>query len=127
MLILYHSMTGNVRRFLAKTELPHEPISRRKAVGEPFLLVTNTIGFGDAPETVKTFLRQNGRHLIGVAASGNRNWGANFARAADVIAAAYHVPVVYKFELGGTATDVIQFRERVKAFAKRSDKIEITY
>lgn len=127
MLILYETMTGNVRRFLAKTGLPHEPISNRPAVEQPFILVTNTIGFGDAPESVKAFLAKNGRFLRAVAASGNRNWGRNFARAADVISSAYRVPVLYKFELGGTADDVIQFRERVKAFAERSDQNKVLY
>lgn len=125
MLILYETMTGNVKRFLAKTGLPHEPISSRQAVDQPFILVTNTIGFGDAPESVKAFLRKNGRLLRAVAASGNRNWGRNFARAADVISSAWNVPILYKFELGGTAEDVIQFRERVSALAERGDQIKI--
>ncbi|RYL95690.1 class Ib ribonucleoside-diphosphate reductase assembly flavoprotein NrdI [Sporolactobacillus sp. THM7-4] len=127
MLILYHSLTGNVRRFLAKTGLPHEPITRNETVDQPFLLVTNTIGFGDAPDRVKVFLRRNSRFLKAVAASGNRNWGTNFARAADVISAAYHVPILYKFELGGTTDDVIQFKERVKALAERSNEVEVSH
>lgn len=125
LLILYESMTGNVKRFLDKTKLPHQPIDSVKEADRPFILVTNTIGFGDAPERVKQFLVKNGHYLRAVAASGNRNWGRNFARAADVIAAAYHVPVLYKFELGGTIEDVTKFRERVRAFAERGDQTEI--
>jgi protein involved in ribonucleotide reduction len=127
MMILYETMTGNVKRFLAKTGLDHQPISSVDQVNEPYVLVTNTIGFGDAPDHVKDFLERNGQYLIAVAASGNRNWGRNFARAADVVANMYHVPVLYKFELGGTEKDVIEFRERVKALAERSDKVKILY
>lgn len=127
MLILYESMTGNVRRFLSKTGLSFQPISRTDTVDQPFILVTNTIGFGDAPECVKHFLARNGRYLRAVAASGNRNWGRNFAHAADVIAETCHVPVLYKFELGGTAEDVVNFRERVRAFVERSDQAEVIH
>ncbi|WKB37352.1 class Ib ribonucleoside-diphosphate reductase assembly flavoprotein NrdI [Terrilactibacillus sp. S3-3] len=126
MLLLYETMTGNVKRFLEKVGL-HEHITEKPFVNEPFILVTNTIGFGESPESVKVFLRQNGRHLAGVAASGNRNWGKNFAHAADVIAAEFQVPILYKFELGGTAEDVTNFRERVKAFAEHRNKAEVPY
>lgn len=114
--ILYETMTGNVRRFLAKTGLPHQPIESVDTVDEPFVLVTNTIGFGQVPETVSHFLRKNGRYLAAVAASGNRNWGQNFAKAADIIAVQFGVQVLCKFELGGTDADVTYFKERVKAF-----------
>lgn len=127
MRILYETMTGNVKRFLAKTGLDHQPISNVGSVDEPYVLVTNTIGFGDAPDQVKDFLKRNGSCLVAVAASGNRNWGHNFAHAADVVAEMFHVPVLYKFELGGTAEDVVEFRERVKALAERSDKVKILH
>ena len=48
------------------------------------------------------------------AASGNRNWGSLFARAADVIATKFRVPVLHKFELAGSEQDVQIFTERVK-------------
>ncbi|MCO7127292.1 class Ib ribonucleoside-diphosphate reductase assembly flavoprotein NrdI [Sporolactobacillus shoreicorticis] len=127
MRILYATMTGNVKRFLAKTGLAHQPISSADPIDEPYVLVTNTIGFGDAPDQVKDYLKRNGRYLIAVAASGNRNWGSNFAHAADVISDLFHVPVLYKFELGGTEKDVNEFRERVKALAERSDKVKILH
>lgn len=127
MRILYHSMTGNVRRFLAKTGFPCGSIEVEKTVDEPFVLVTNTIGFGEVPAETAAFLERNGRFLCGVAASGNRNWGKNFAKAADRIAAAYCVPVICKFELGGTDADVLQFRERVKAIAEQRDEVKVLY
>ncbi|MFT8319037.1 MAG: class Ib ribonucleoside-diphosphate reductase assembly flavoprotein NrdI [Sporolactobacillus sp.] len=127
MLILYETMTGNVKRFLAKTGLPHTPIESMETVSQPFILVTNTIGFGNAPDNVQDFLKKNGHYLVAVAASGNRNWGRNFAHAADALASAYHVPVLYKFELGGTAEDVIKFKERVNAYDERSNQTQALY
>lgn len=84
-----------------------------QTVAEPFVLVTPTIRFGEVPVPVALFLRDNGAFLRGVAASGNRNWGANFTRAADVIAAQYNVPVLARFELAGTDEDVRKFNEGV--------------
>ncbi|MTT30738.1 class Ib ribonucleoside-diphosphate reductase assembly flavoprotein NrdI [Terrilactibacillus sp. BCM23-1] len=123
MLILYETMTGNVKRFLNKVGLEHQPIDRQSHIDEPFILVTNTIGFGQPPESVTEFLSYNGHFIRAVAASGNRNWGPNFAHSADVISAKYNVPILYKFELGGTLQDVMTFRERVNAFDRSNDKV----
>ncbi|WP_342493958.1 class Ib ribonucleoside-diphosphate reductase assembly flavoprotein NrdI [Bacillus sp. FSL R5-0447] len=113
MLIAYYSLTGNVRRFVAKTGLATVEIKPDLMLAEPFVCVTGTYGFGQVAGTVSDFLADNSDYLAGVAASGNRNWGDNYAKAADVIAAQYGVPVVGRFELAGTDTDVRQFIERV--------------
>ncbi|MFD2617832.1 class Ib ribonucleoside-diphosphate reductase assembly flavoprotein NrdI [Terrilactibacillus laevilacticus] len=123
MLILFETMTGNVKRFLNKVGLEHQHIDSQPQIDEPFILVTNTIGFGQPPESVTEFLSNKGHLIRGVAASGNRNWGPNFAHSADVISAKYNVPILFKFELGGTSQDVITFRERVNAFDRSNDKV----
>ncbi|WP_353854772.1 class Ib ribonucleoside-diphosphate reductase assembly flavoprotein NrdI [Bacillus sp. Bos-x628] len=115
--VYFYSLTGNVRRFIAKSGLgaqSHE-IKAGEVVEEPFVLVTPTYDFGQPPATVSEWLKDNGDLLVGVAASGNRAWGDNFGVAADVIADAYDVPVIAKFELAGTDEDVQLFTERVKA------------
>ncbi|MED4579067.1 class Ib ribonucleoside-diphosphate reductase assembly flavoprotein NrdI [Bacillus atrophaeus] len=113
MLIAYYSRTGNVRRFVTKTGLPAVELTPDLSLTEPFVCVTGTYGFGQVAGTVSDFLADNSDYLAGVAASGNRNWGDNFAKAADVIAAQYGVPVIGRFELAGTDADVRQFSERV--------------
>ncbi|MCY8898082.1 class Ib ribonucleoside-diphosphate reductase assembly flavoprotein NrdI [Bacillus spizizenii] len=115
MLIAYYSRTGNVRRFVAKTGLPAVEITPDLTLTEPFVCVTGTYGFGQVAVPVADFLAANNAHLVGVAASGNRNWGDNYAKAADIIAARYGVPVIGRFELAGTDADVRQFIERVNA------------
>ncbi|WP_418134569.1 class Ib ribonucleoside-diphosphate reductase assembly flavoprotein NrdI [Bacillus velezensis] len=115
MLIAYYSLTGNVRRFVAKTGLATVEIKPGLMIAEPFICVTGTYGFGQVASTVSDFLADNSDYLAAVAASGNRNWGDNFAKAADVIAEQYGVPVVGHFELAGTDADVRQFIERVNA------------
>ncbi len=114
MLIAYHSRTGNVRRFVRKLDEDHVPIDELLIVERPFIVVTYTTGFGEVPHKVDAFLQRNYPYLIGVAASGNRNWGRSFAKSADVIAEKYNVPVISKFELSGTEKDVHRFKERVK-------------
>lgn len=106
MLIAYYSLAGNVRRFVSKTGLPAVEINPDMLLTEPFVLVTGTYGFGQVAGTVWDFLADNGDLMAGVAASGNRVWADNFAKAADLIAEEYGVPVINKFELSGTDKDV---------------------
>jgi protein involved in ribonucleotide reduction len=117
MLVVYDSKTGNVRRFVGKLHLPAVQIREEMTVDEPFVLITYTTGFGQVPEKVEAFLRRNHRHLIGVSASGNRNWGPGFARSADRISERYGVPVLSKFELSGTGSDVERFMRGVEHVA----------
>ncbi|WP_274364038.1 class Ib ribonucleoside-diphosphate reductase assembly flavoprotein NrdI [Paenibacillus thermotolerans] len=117
MLIVYDSRTGNVRRFVEKLNAPALQIEDSIIVDEPFVLVTYTTGFGHVPEKVASFLRRNHQWLAGVSASGNRNWGHNFAGSADRIAREYGVPVLGKFELAGTARDVERFKQEVSLVA----------
>ncbi|WP_282942578.1 class Ib ribonucleoside-diphosphate reductase assembly flavoprotein NrdI [Paenibacillus sp. RC67] len=117
MLIAYDTKTGNVRRFVEKLNMPTLQIEDQMAVNEPFVLVTYTTGFGQVPEKVMSFLRKNHSNLIGVSASGNRNWGEGFARSADHIAKLYKVPILSKFELSGTNKDVEQFKQEVSLVA----------
>lgn len=112
-LIVYASLTGKVDRFVKKLGLPARRMEEDIIIDEPFMMITYTCGFGEAPIDVLRFLDQNRSQLCGVAASGNRNW-PKFAYAADVIASRYRVPILHKFELAGRPSDVQLFLERVK-------------
>ncbi|WP_151734969.1 class Ib ribonucleoside-diphosphate reductase assembly flavoprotein NrdI [Paenibacillus tengchongensis] len=117
MLIVYDSKTGNVKRFISKLKLPAVQIDEQMTVDEPYVLVTYTTGFGQIPQRVAAFLQHNAKHLQGVSASGNRNWGERFALSADLISQQYQVPVISKFELSGTKTDVERFERGVSLVA----------
>ncbi|MBI5974044.1 class Ib ribonucleoside-diphosphate reductase assembly flavoprotein NrdI [Staphylococcus canis] len=120
MKVVYYSFTGNVRRFIKRTELEDTMeitnATATQKVEEPFILVTGTIGFGEVPPVVQEFLNYNHEYLQGVAASGNKNWGQNFAKAGKLIAQDYNVPLLMKFELHGTQKDTIEFRDKVVNF-----------
>lgn len=111
--IYYDSRTGNVERFIQKvktaTGWDFHKIQDGEAVFETGHLVTFTTRFGEIPETTKRFLEQAAPYLVSVSSSGNRNWGRNFALAADTIASEYGIPILLKFELSGTPDDVQQF------------------
>ncbi len=111
LLIAYASRTGNVARFVQKlVETRHVPTLRiqngAEQVGEPCVLITYTTGFGQIPCEVMHFAERNQHQIRGVVASGNRNWGARYAGAADLLSARFGFPVLHKFELSGRESDV---------------------
>lgn len=112
-LVVFDSLTGNVKRFVSKLGFDTLKITDTLIVDQPYYLVTYTIGFGQVPKSTSRFLEKNGSLLLGVAASGNKNWGGSYAKSADLIAEQYNVPVVHKFELAGTVGDVEIFKQEV--------------
>lgn len=117
-LVYFSSVSENTHRFVKKLAVPAQRIPLRSVdtpvhAAEPFYLVTPTYGGGshkgaDVPKQVIRFLNEesNRKLLRGVIASGNTNFGSDFCRAGDVIAAKCAVPVLYRFELLGTSEDV---------------------
>ncbi len=120
MKVVYYSFTGNVKRFIKRTGLTDTmeitESSATERIDAPFVIVTGTIGFGEVPKPVQQFLELNYKNLQAVAASGNRNWGQNFAKAGIRIADEYNVPLLMKFELHGSLNDTEEFKEKVVNF-----------
>ena len=114
MRIYYASMTGNVRRFIAKLGVEATDINTNPIADTPFILVCYTFGFGAVPKEVSEWLARNNGNLRGVAVSGNRNWGGYYGLAGDIISKQYGVPLLHKFELSGNDDDVRIFKERAE-------------
>ena len=113
--ILYFSRTGNLKKFVEKLNYENIlPITEGLIVDEPYILLISTINFGQVPIEYKKFLKNNHKNLIGVAGSGNRNWGSNFAKATNIVAEKYNVPIILKFELSGNIHDVSEFIKGVR-------------
>ncbi|MBN9644524.1 class Ib ribonucleoside-diphosphate reductase assembly flavoprotein NrdI [Corynebacterium mendelii] len=123
MLVVYFSSaTENTHRFVGHLGLPSARIPLRRSdpdlvVDEPYVLICPTYGGGvsisgreprPVPHQVIRFLNnEHNRSLIrAVIASGNTNFGSDFGKAGDVIAAKCNVPYVYRFELMGTPEDI---------------------
>ncbi len=120
MWIYYDTKTGNVQRFVEKLrELRDwnlEKISPGLLIRQPGHLITFTTRFGEVPESTTTFVEGNASYIKSVSSSGNRNWGRNFALAADKISVQLGVPVALKFELSGTNKDVNTFIQEIEQF-----------
>lgn len=131
-IVYFSSTTRNTDRFVGKLGLPSAriPLYRSEeplSVNQPFVLICPTYGGGASisgedsrpvPRQVIRFLNDPGNRglLRGVIASGNINFGEDFCRAGDVIAAKCDVPYLYRFELMGTPSDVARVREGLAEF-----------
>ncbi len=122
LLVYFSSATLNTHRFVEKLgiraiRIPIAISTPTEVVGEPFVLVCPTYAHDDGahavPKQVIKFLNDeaNRNLMLGVIASGNRNFGANFALAGTAISRKCGVPVIYKFELSGTSDDVTRVKE----------------
>lgn len=127
LLVYFSSGTQNTHRFVMKTGLKSARIacSMKDAllqIRQPFVLVLPTFagddGRGAVPKPVIRFLNDStNRSLIrGVIASGNRNFGATFGIAGDVISEKCQVPFLYRYELAGTEDDVINVQTGLQRF-----------
>lgn len=114
--VFYSTQTGNTAKLLKSAGLqavriPRTPDAAMPTIDGPFILVTPS--FGDAqgqgavPKAVIRFLNAPERRqwLRAVVACGDRNFGAAFAQAGDVIARKCQVPVLHRVEMAGTRAD----------------------
>ncbi|WP_347755446.1 class Ib ribonucleoside-diphosphate reductase assembly flavoprotein NrdI [Agrococcus sp. ProA11] len=129
-LVYFSSVSGNTARFVEKLDRPaariplypkDPPLKQR----EPYVLIVPTYGSGNGegavPKQVIRFLNdeENRKHLRGVIAAGNTNFGAGYGLAGDIIARKCGVPHLYRFELFGTADDVRVVNEGLEALWQR--------
>lgn len=126
-LVFYSSASGNTARFVARLNLPAlripiRPLDPMPPADAPFVLICPTYadgqGRGAVPKQVIRFLNDPRRRALlrGVIGAGNRNFGATFALAARVIADKCSVPVLWRFELAGTDTDIQKVRAGLHQF-----------
>ncbi|WP_415716540.1 class Ib ribonucleoside-diphosphate reductase assembly flavoprotein NrdI [Roseibium sp.] len=129
-LVYFSSASGNTHRFIENLGGPALRIPRNKeerlpAVNKPFVLVLPTFadgnGHGAVPKQVIRLLNDAPTRslLRGVIASGNRNFGRFFAFAGDVVSQKCGVPLLYRFELSGTDSDLHRVKHGITEFWKR--------
>lgn len=124
--VYFSSKSENTKRFVQKLQVyatripieddPHAPIQ----VTRPYILICPTYSGGDktragkvittgaVPAQVIHFLNDvHNRSLCrGVIATGNTNFGDSYAIAGPILSHKLGVPLLYQFELSGTAKDV---------------------
>lgn len=118
MIVYFSTKTGNTKRFVDKLGYESVAITPDLVIDKPYVLVVGTYARNDgsgavAPQVIK-FLNNNRRHIKGVVAGGNRNFGKHFAYAGDVISEKCKTDIIHKFELFGTEQDVEITKEKIK-------------
>ena len=74
----------------------------------PYVLLTPTYDQprgGFMPKPVQTFLDKHAHLMVGVAGSGNRNFGEHYCQAAIDISKQHNVPIVHRIVIMGTPDD----------------------
>ncbi|THH38645.1 class Ib ribonucleoside-diphosphate reductase assembly flavoprotein NrdI [Aliishimia ponticola] len=131
-LVYFSSGSGNTARLIERLGLPalripRDPAAPMPCPDAPFVLVSPTYsdgtGRGAVHRQVIRFLNDAPTRALlrGVIAGGNRNFGTTFALAGDVISRKCNVPVLYRFELAGTDTDLTRIRAGLTRFWSTED------
>lgn len=129
-LIYFSSASGYTHRFVSKLGYAEGETARLPLITkeptllatEPFVLALPTYGGGDGwgavPKQVIKFLNvKANRDLVrGIIAGGNTNFHEAYCLAGDIVARKCQVPLLYRFELMGTAEDVTAVREGLERF-----------
>lgn len=120
MFIVVDSLTGLSMKFAQNLGYPiyrigHDDIPFEQG---PYFLVTRSFNFGEIPMPTIEVLRKHYQNCIGVAVSGNRNWGTNYGAAGDKIQAIYNIKLVRKFEGTGFKPDW----EAVKEYIQQKER-----
>ena len=125
--VYFSTASENTHRFVGKLGYRSARIPLRRGdeplvVDEEYVLVVPTYGGGSVkgavPKQVIAFLNDpHNRSLCrGVISSGNTNFGEAYCLAGDIIASKLDVPLLDRYELLGTNTDVARVKEGLEGF-----------
>jgi len=125
--VYFSSTSENTHRFVGKlgfrgAAAPGGPKEAPLAVDEEYVLLVPTYGGGSVkgavPKQVIKFLNDSHNRSLcrGVISSGNTNFGEAYCLAGDIIASKLNVPLLYRYELLGTPTDVVRVKEGLEDF-----------
>lgn len=125
MIVYFSNVSNFTHRFVEKLEVPalRIPINSGEAgtftISADSILVCPTYAAGEqsfgVPKQVVKFLAMpyNRDRIIGVIATGNRNFGDKFCIAGDQLSSKLQVPVLQRVELAGTDQDIDIAREGI--------------
>jgi protein involved in ribonucleotide reduction len=123
-IVYFSNYSGNTKRFVEKLGLesiripigdPNDPI----IVSDRYVLFVPTYGGGSEehaiPRQVRSFLNveSNRQKMVAVVGLGNTNFGEDYCKAAEMIAAKTGVPILGRVEIFGTEEDTITIKERL--------------
>lgn len=123
--VYFSSVSENTKRFVEKLGLNSVriPLKTEEAAAFTYnrdsILVVPTYGSGEekttVPKQVIKFLNnpENRKHIKGVIATGNTNFGTSYGLAGDIVSQKLGVPLIQRVELLGTPEDVALVKERL--------------
>ena len=135
-IVYFSNISGYTRRFVGKLaaagfgpagdarRIPVYEKDGSLSADAAYILITPTYGGGsgqagrgDVPKQVVRFLNdeKNRSLLRGVIGAGNRNFGRDFAIAADIVAVKCKVPLIDKFEISGTPQDINRIKQKLES------------
>ncbi|UQV27216.1 class 1b ribonucleoside-diphosphate reductase subunit alpha [Candidatus Phytoplasma asiaticum] len=109
---------GNIYDFVKKLNYPNQHISEFVDNNDKIILVIKTVGFGELSQEARNFLKKYSHLVIGLASSGNKNYGFNYARSGDVASKEFGIPLIMKFEGKGFNEDVQKLNEWIQNYNK---------
>lgn len=118
-LIVYFSLSGNVRKFVGKTGLENtleiDHVNPFIEVNEPFVLIVPTYA-KDSIEQIWDFMdfKENAKHCMGIAGSGNLNFNNLYCYTARDLSEQYDAPVFFDFEFSGFRKTTQKFLDALK-------------
>lgn len=123
--VYFSSVSENTKRFVEKLGLNSVriPLKTDEAANFTYdkdsVLVVPTYGSGEekttVPKQVIKFLNnpENRKHIKGVIATGNTNFGESYGLAGDIVSEKLGVPLIQRVELLGTPEDIELVKERL--------------
>ena len=117
MFLVYMSLTGNVENFVERVGYDSFKITESNPyieMKEDYIIVIPTY-VGYVNYDVESFIeyKDNLKHLVGFASSGNLNFNDLYCINAIELSEQYNKPLIMKFEYMGTDEDVEKFKKEV--------------
>jgi protein involved in ribonucleotide reduction len=117
MLLVYLSLTGNVRSFVKQVGLDSIELNYSNPlteVDQEYIVITPTYD-DDITDVISSFIEyENNSHFLkGFVGSGNRNFDNGYCFNAVELAKKYDKPLIFKFEFSGIDKDIMQFKKEV--------------
>lgn len=119
MIVVFDSLTGQGKRFAHKLGYECIDINSYTHTDDEICLITRSWGFGKVTNETYNFLKEHHKQVIGVAVTGNKNWGANYGAAGHKINDEFAIPLILKFEASGLDEDVIYVKEWLAEYLRR--------
>lgn len=129
-IVYFSSVSQNTHRFIQTLanqntlRIPTQKTLHPTITTQPYILITPTYGAKYVPPQVIKFLSNptNQQNLKGVIATGNINFGKDFAKAGNIISTKLKTPYLYRLELAGTPEDTTKINKGLKNYERQLTK-----